>query len=577
MLNNKQQVTITLLFIAALLALYVHPVYDPDFWWHLRAGQWIWQHKQVPSADPFSFTTYEGLTGSQGDRVRYILTQYWLSQPVFYISWKWLGPAGVIFLRAGILLASVMAVFRFLLKRSVSFFLALSLSALAGLHLVVFTGERPQLFSFFFAAVYLYGLESLRQRQSGPDGNSPSTSEHRKGLPGLLPFFLPFLTLLWANMHSSALMAWPIGVLYLFDALLSSFRRPDGRKRLLPFIGVVIASLAVTFLNPNGFKVLPLLINLSHTRHIQMNTEFMSPIEQLAQMKIFHPAFWLLVLVSSVMLFSRKMTLLHRSLLLGLILLSLSAVRFTPFFVLLSAMLIGPGLREIAETNRKRLSYLLIAATLSIFISHMYAYKDELFTPAGQLDKDYPKAAVEFIRDKKIRGRMFNLFEWGGYLIWHLPEVKTFVDGRVLRLDVYDEYDHIMISPQSPPYWKEVFDKYRIDFVLTAGVRTNLIYLLVGDPQWSPVYADEVAIIFVKNPGGLEVLSGEMVLDTLIRSLRGLTEKNPDSPEALARLAGAYYHKKDNQNALLYYKKAFAANPDDPFLLNMIQLLEGRQ
>jgi len=31
-------------------------VQDPDFFWHITAGQWIAQHGQVPNTDPFSFT-----------------------------------------------------------------------------------------------------------------------------------------------------------------------------------------------------------------------------------------------------------------------------------------------------------------------------------------------------------------------------------------------------------------------------------------------------------------------------------------------------------------------------------------
>ena len=30
------------------------PLVDPDIWWHLRTGQWIVEHAQVPATDPFS-------------------------------------------------------------------------------------------------------------------------------------------------------------------------------------------------------------------------------------------------------------------------------------------------------------------------------------------------------------------------------------------------------------------------------------------------------------------------------------------------------------------------------------------
>jgi hypothetical protein len=30
------------------------PISDPDIWWHLRTGQWILEHGQLPTQDPFA-------------------------------------------------------------------------------------------------------------------------------------------------------------------------------------------------------------------------------------------------------------------------------------------------------------------------------------------------------------------------------------------------------------------------------------------------------------------------------------------------------------------------------------------
>jgi hypothetical protein len=34
----------------------VQKIVDPDFWWHLKTGEWIWHHKAIPYVDPFSYT-----------------------------------------------------------------------------------------------------------------------------------------------------------------------------------------------------------------------------------------------------------------------------------------------------------------------------------------------------------------------------------------------------------------------------------------------------------------------------------------------------------------------------------------
>ena len=41
-------------FLIAVAGVYLfRPLYDPDFYWHLKTGQWIWQNKSLPHFDPF--------------------------------------------------------------------------------------------------------------------------------------------------------------------------------------------------------------------------------------------------------------------------------------------------------------------------------------------------------------------------------------------------------------------------------------------------------------------------------------------------------------------------------------------
>src|ERR1039457_1847640 len=40
-----------------LLGAFSREIYDSDFWWHLRSGQYILEQHALPSPDPFSWTT----------------------------------------------------------------------------------------------------------------------------------------------------------------------------------------------------------------------------------------------------------------------------------------------------------------------------------------------------------------------------------------------------------------------------------------------------------------------------------------------------------------------------------------
>ena len=71
------------------------PLYDPDFYWHLKTGQWIWQHKSLPATDPFTIPPLP----PPSPRTEFILSSYWLSQLILYVFYSLGGMSGIIALR----------------------------------------------------------------------------------------------------------------------------------------------------------------------------------------------------------------------------------------------------------------------------------------------------------------------------------------------------------------------------------------------------------------------------------------------------------------------------------------------
>jgi hypothetical protein len=64
---------------------------DGDTFWHLRAGEWIVEHRQALDADPFSLTR-------NGQPWEY---PGWLAEVVLYGAYEVLGYAGLNLLTAG--------------------------------------------------------------------------------------------------------------------------------------------------------------------------------------------------------------------------------------------------------------------------------------------------------------------------------------------------------------------------------------------------------------------------------------------------------------------------------------------
>src|ERR1019366_5543978 len=73
-----------------LLGLFSREIYDSDFWWHLRTGQYIVEQHALPIPDPFAWTTATAHDAYPGEaRTRqFNLTHEWLAQAIFYAVWR---------------------------------------------------------------------------------------------------------------------------------------------------------------------------------------------------------------------------------------------------------------------------------------------------------------------------------------------------------------------------------------------------------------------------------------------------------------------------------------------------------
>jgi len=146
--------------------------------------------------------------------------------------------------------------------------------------------------------------------------------------------------------------------------------------------------------------------------------------------------------------------------------------------------------REITDGNKKRHTLLPLTVVVIFF-----------FPSAEQLQErvagEYPTAALEYMHREHINGRIFHPAEFGGFIEWNAPELKSFVDGRVIFVQngIFDEC--ISALTLKEPF--RVLDKYQIDYVLLE--RTwPLSYLLEHSPAWRLIYSDKAAVLFERAP-----------------------------------------------------------------------------
>ena len=89
---------------------------------------------------------------------------------------------------------------------------------------------------------------------------------------------------------------------------------------------------------------------------------------------------------------------------------------------------------------------------------------------------------------------MFNLYEWGGYLIDRLyPDERVFIDGRAdLHGDLVPEYQDIARGKG----WQEAFERYGIDVALIPP-QFPLVDALKS-AGWRVGYEDADQVVLVK-------------------------------------------------------------------------------
>jgi hypothetical protein len=129
----------------------------------------------------------------------------------------------------------------------------------------------------------------------------------------------------------------------------------------------------------------------------------------------------------------------------------------------------------------------LVAVGLKVALVYPVSVNEDAF------QKGLPVGAVEYLRQNKPPGRLFNSYNWGGYLLWELPEYPVFVDGRT---DLYDDevIGEWLRVARAEDGWQEVIDRWGIHIILLEP-NTPLVYRLevVG---WQRLYSDEVAVVY---------------------------------------------------------------------------------
>lgn len=539
---------LTLLFIL-IFGLFSAEIRDPDFWWHLKTGEYICQKGALPETDPFAYTSLQkDPVNPESERIRFILTQYWLAQVLFSQTYALFSFQGIIYLRAAILALLMFLIYRAIRREGIGVALSLVFLVPAVMLFHTFMGERPQLFSFLFSFLLIFLLEGFRRAAAVSTG--PAQSREPLNLNGSqrVSFFfrhfrisvlfylapIPFIMLMWANMHGGFILGIVILLAYLLSESLKLFSKklgPSLPARAYKFLIVTgVTAILASLINPNTYKVIPFLFELESGSYKGMIIEAMSPVA-LIRAGFYEPQFMIYFFLLALgflllLLHLSKFDLTDAALFTGFAFMSLYASRLIPFFVPLALLLTAryaPGILRRPLQNKLFVKMkamgekaalpatIILSVALVILINNADLFKN------GIRANKYPQGAANFLKAHRISGNMFNPYVWGGYLIWELyPDYRVFLDGRGLIGEVF--FQEVRILEASPkkfegiPEWKAMLNAYNVDFILTfsvgnfTGRLVPLIPALLNDPEWHLVFMDNISLIFVKQSPANEEL-----------------------------------------------------------------------
>lgn len=487
------QMLLVVLFVA--VAAVRAPGYD--VWLHLASGRYIWQTGAIPVTDPFSHTAL----GAPW------IYHEWLAA-LFSYGLHGLGGLRTLALwqalTFGAVLLLLLRVYTLRGGTAGAVPVVLLMADLVLLGNVVLA--RPHLFTLLFMAVFLYFLERARQEDRA------------------LPLWLPLIMALWANVHGGWILGFVLmGVHLLGDGVSALFVErvpvrellrpatrpaplPASARRLRRLVLLTALCLAAVLANPYGLE------NLLYPLQFVQDRPFLRQIEEWAP-----PNFQRQVPLEAVMLGCLGVLLLARrrvSLTDGLLALvaayfSLTASRNTFLLALFVTPALVPLLEDLHRgpipgparrlcTAMARMEGRRIpAAVLAVAVSTVGVLR--LAAPLVRSPEENPAEAVAYLKKARPPGRLFNDYESGGYLLFHLwPDYPVYVDGRAEVYAKTPAFDRFLRVWNLHRDWSRILREDRVNTVLVDR-RQSLAGLLDASPEWERVHVDERSAVFVRR------------------------------------------------------------------------------
>jgi len=490
-----------MLLFTAIFSLAAVPPLDPDLWWHLANGRVMLATSSIPHSDLYSFSA----AGQPW------VMHEWLADLAMYLLYQAGGLPWLVAVYAGVVTAAAICLYLLLRRTGLPQSAAVALTLVGALAGSTAWGARPQLLNVLFCGLLLLGL-----------------LEYRAGR--LHAWMLPPFIWLWANLHSAFLVGVIISGLFVAGEAVDAWRSREGsmpRRRLTALAAAIGVGCVLAFINPFGIQTILFSLGTLTSPLIQNNIqEWASPdFHSLAGLLVEAIIFLLLAGLATGRVRARTSEWL---LAFALLYLALSSQRHVPLFVLAAAplmarcaqALLGLASSLLPAAERRATSQVALrwkpalpvgqtvtlgAINLALLIvvgAGMIGYRAfpnlRPDVQAASIKAALPVHAADALARTGRPLRVFNYYDYGGYLIWRLyPDGgRVFIDGRVevYGPQVFSRYLRVSYLASG---WQDVLNEANPDaIVLPSG--HPLTGILGQDSDFRVLSRDGVATVFIR-------------------------------------------------------------------------------
>ncbi len=470
-------IILALIFVGAIS---IQARTNSDIWLWLRVGKLIRETGQFPKEDFLSYTA----TGREW------IAHGWGFGLLSYTIHKHLGRLGLVGLR----LAISWLVF-FILRRTARTYAASStiFAAIACFSFYVISTAwvvRPHLLGAFYLAILMLILTLYQAGRTG------------------YACFIPLLTFVWANTHASLPIAFALMFLLLGAELLEKLLRSKTTSSYKLLATVISLSFLTSLINPYHLGIYQYFFKINSL--VKDNILEWLPLANYfdwsnAQAFLIFLALVLLTLVLVGATEPKKVSYFEVGLTLVSAYLSLSALRH----ILVATIILTPILaknvtillHKIKLENPRLGSTLGTLVLIPLALLSIKPTRNIAHGGWGIRRDIISTEAINFIKEKRPAGNMYNHFDFGSSLLWHIyPQYQTFIDGRV-DMFVPDIYMEWLIPATGKDGWEETLEKYQIGWIVfpTGSVWSALREDLEREDAWCLVFWDDTTSIILKK------------------------------------------------------------------------------